>query len=207
MDHNEHPVKLIVATHNADKLREIREILSEAPVEILSQSDIGFHEDVVEDGDSFAANALIKARAVHASQPDAYCIADDSGLCVDALGGAPGIYSARFADTETDYPRKFAKLWEMLQDVDPADWTARYVCAMAVVRPDGSAFVTLGTMEGRLVDEPAGEHGFGYDPIFVYTEAGQTVAEMDPVLKNQCSHRAVAIRKMAAKLMEDWEEV
>lgn len=195
-----HNIQLIVATHNADKLCEIRAILQDLPIMICSQAEAGWDGDVEETGDSFPANALIKARAIHEAFPEAYVLADDSGLCVDALGGAPGIYSARFADTETDYPKKFRRLWTMLSSVDPGDWTARYICAMAVVRPDGSDFVTVGQMPGRLIDRPAGKHGFGYDPIFYLDEAGMTAAQLEPDVKNRCSHRYFALCKVQNRL-------
>ncbi|MGI6545239.1 MAG: RdgB/HAM1 family non-canonical purine NTP pyrophosphatase [Fastidiosipilaceae bacterium] len=194
---------LIVATQNEDKLTEIRAILSALPLTVRSQKELSLFADVEEDGDSFSANALLKARAIHEQFPEAYVLSDDSGLCVDALGGAPGIYSARFAGEESDYKRKFDKLWEMLADTDPEDWSARFVCAVAIVRPDGSAFVSLGTMEGRLIGEPRGGHGFGYDPIFLLEDLGLTSAELSPEQKNNRSHRGEALRKMKVRLGEE----
>lgn len=191
---------LIVATHNEDKLTEIRTILSALPLTVRSQKELNLFADVEEDGDSFSANALQKARAIHDRFPAAYVLSDDSGLCVDALGGAPGIYSSRFAGEDSDYEKKFNKLWEMLADTAPEDWSARFVCAVAIVRPNGSAFVSLGTMEGRLIDEPRGSHGFGYDPIFLLEDLNLTSAELSPEQKNKRSHRGMALRKMVARL-------
>ncbi len=191
---------LIVATHNEDKLTEIRTILSALPLTVRSQKELNLFADVEEDGDSFSANALQKARAIHDRFPTAYVLSDDSGLCVDALGGAPGIYSSRFAGEDSDYEKKFNKLWEMLADTAPEDWSARFVCAVAIVRPNGSAFVSLGTMEGRLIDEPRGSHGFGYDPIFLLEDLNLTSAELSPEQKNKRSHRGMALRKMVARL-------
>ncbi|MGI6077115.1 MAG: RdgB/HAM1 family non-canonical purine NTP pyrophosphatase [Fastidiosipilaceae bacterium] len=196
-------MKLVVATHNRDKIKEIKAILKDLPFEVMSQKDVGFDEEVIEDGVSFPANALIKAKAVHPYCPDAYVMADDSGLCVDALGGAPGIYSSRFAGEETDYPTKFKYLWDLLASVDPDDWTARFICAVAVVRPDGSAFTVLGEMAGCITDTPRGQNGFGYDPIFYLPNLLVTSAELPPELKNMCSHRGVAVRKMAKKLLKE----
>lgn len=191
---------LIVASHNRDKLNEIKEILADLPLRIISQAEVGLIQDVEEDGESFSANALIKARAVHASYPDAYVLSDDSGLCVDALGGAPGIYSSRFGGENSSYAQKIELLWDLLAETDPEDWSARFVCAAALVRPDGSATVSLGTMAGRLLKEPRGEHGFGYDPIFFLEDIGKTSAELSAEEKNKRSHRGQALRKLAARL-------
>ena len=130
--------KLILATSNKDKAREIAEILDGTPFVVTTMKEEGFDPDIVEDGKTFEENALIKARAVHALASGAYVMADDSGLCIDALDGAPGIYSARFCGEDSTYPEKFAKIFEMLKDVPEEKRTAKFVCSIAVVRPDGS---------------------------------------------------------------------
>ncbi len=196
-------LKLILATSNKDKVREIGEILSDTPFVAVSMRDEGFDPDIVEDGKTFEENALIKARAVHALAPDAYVMADDSGLCIDALDGAPGIYSARFCGENSTYPEKFAKIFEMLKDVPEDKRTAKFVCSIAVVRPDGSEFTVRGEICGVLHEKPMGDGGFGYDPIFYVPEFGMTTAQMTKEQKNSISHRGKASRAMAEKLKEE----
>ena len=130
-------------------------------------------------------------------------MADDSGICIDALDGAPGIYSARFCGENSTYPEKFAKIFSMLKDVPEEKRTARFVCAIAVVRPDGSSFTVRGEVEGVLHEEPKGENGFGYDPIFYVPEFGMTTAQMPPEQKNSISHRGRALRKMVEQLSKE----
>ena len=190
-------LKLILATSNKDKVREIGEILGDTPFVAVSMRDEGFDPDIVEDGKTFEENALIKARAVHALAPDAYVMADDSGLCIDALDGAPGIYSARFCGENSTYPEKFAKIFEMLKDVPEDKRTAKFVCSIAVVRPDGSEFTVRGEICGVLHEKPMGDGGFGYDPIFYVPEFGMTTAQMTKEQKNAISHRGKASRAMA----------
>ena len=163
----------------------------------------GFDPDIVEDGKTFEENALIKARAVHALAKGAYVMADDSGLCIDALDGAPGIYSARFCGEDSTYPEKFAKIFEMLKDVPEEKRTAKFVCSIAVVRPDGSEFTVRGEICGVLHEKPMGDGGFGYDPIFYVPEFGMTTAQMTKEQKNSISHRGKASRAMAEKLKEE----
>ncbi len=196
-------LKLILATSNKDKVREIGEILGDTPFVAVSMRDEGFDPDIVEDGKTFEENALIKARAVHALAPDAYVMADDSGLCIDALDGAPGIYSARFCGENSTYPEKFAKIFEMLKDVPEDKRTAKFVCSIAVVRPDGSEFTVRGEICGVLHEKPMGDGGFGYDPIFYVPEFGMTTAQMTKEQKNAISHRGKASRAMAEKLKEE----
>ena len=196
-------LKLILATSNKDKVREIGEILGDTPFVAVSMRDEGFDPDIVEDGKTFEENALIKARAVHALAPDAYVMADDSGLCIDALDGAPGIYSARFCGENSTYPEKFAKIFEMLKDVPEDKRTAKFVCSIAVVRPDGSEFTVRGEICGVLHEKPMGDGGFGYDPIFYVPEFGMTTAQMTKEQKNSISHRGKASRAMAEKLKEE----
>ena len=189
--------KLILATSNKDKAREIAEILSDTPFVVTTMKEEGYDPDIVEDGKTFEANALIKARAVHALAEGAYVMADDSGLCIDALDGAPGIYSARFCGEDSTYPEKFAKIFEMLKDVPEEKRTAKFVCSIAVVRPDGSEFTVRGEVCGVLHEKPEGDGGFGYDPIFYVPEFGMTTAQMTKEQKNSISHRGKASRAMA----------
>ena len=189
--------KLILATSNKDKAREIAEILSDTPFVVTTMKEEGFDPDIVEDGKTFEENALIKARTVHALAQNAYVMADDSGLCIDALDGAPGIYSARFCGEDSTYPEKFAKIFEMLKDVPEEKRTAKFVCSIAVVRPDGSEFTVRGEVCGVLHEKPEGDGGFGYDPIFYVPEFGMTTAQMTKEQKNSISHRGKASRAMA----------
>ena len=192
--------KLILATSNKDKAREIAEILSDTPFVVTTMKEEGYDPDIVEDGKTFEENALIKARTVHALAKGAYVMADDSGLCIDALDGAPGIYSARFCGEDSTYPEKFAKIFEMLKDVPEEKRTAKFVCSIAVVRPDGSEFTVRGEVRGVLHEKPMGDGGFGYDPIFYVPEFGMTTAQMTKEQKNSISHRGKASRAMAEKL-------
>ncbi len=195
-------MRLIIATGNEDKVKEIGEILKDTDFEAVSMKQAGFTPDIVEDGTTFEENALIKAKAVHALTSGEYVMADDSGLCIDALGGAPGIYSARFCGEDSTYEEKFKKIFEMLGGVPEQERTARFVCAIAVVRPDGSSFTVRGEVEGILHEEPKGENGFGYDPIFYVPEFGMTTAQMSPSQKHAISHRGRALRAMVEKLTE-----
>ena len=195
--------KLILATSNKDKAREIAEILSDTPFVVTTMKEEGYDPDIVEDGKTFEENALIKSRTVHALAEGAYVMADDSGLCIDALDGAPGIYSARFCGEDSTYPEKFAKIFEMLKDVPEEKRTAKFVCSIAVVRPDGSEFTVRGEVCGVLHEKPMGDGGFGYDPIFYVPEFGMTTAQMTKEQKNSISHRGKASRAMAEKLKAD----
>ena len=195
--------KLILATSNKDKAREIAEILSDTPFVVTTMKEEGYDPDIVEDGKTFEENAIIKARTVHALAEGAYVMADDSGLCIDALDGAPGIYSARFCGENSTYPEKFAKIFEMLKDVPEEKRTAKFVCSIAVVRPDGSEFTVRGEVCGVLHEKPMGDGGFGYDPIFYVPEFGMTTAQMTKEQKNAISHRGKASRAMAEKLKAD----
>ena len=195
--------KLILATSNKDKAREIAEILSDTPFVVTTMKEEGYDPDIVEDGKTFEENALIKARTVHALAEGAYVMADDSGLCIDALDGDPGIYSARFCGENSTYPEKFAKIFEMLKDVPEEKRTAKFVCSIAVVRPDGSEFTVRGEVCGVLHEKPMGDGGFGYDPIFYVPEFGMTTAQMTKEQKNSISHRGKASRAMAEKLKAD----
>ncbi|MCQ2531415.1 MAG: XTP/dITP diphosphatase [Saccharofermentans sp.] len=194
-------MRFIIATGNKDKVREINEILAGTEFEAVSMKEAGFNPEIIEDGSTFKENALIKAKAVHALCNE-YVMADDSGLCIDALDGAPGIYSARFCGEDSTYPEKFAKINEMLEGVPDDKRTAHFTCAIAVVRPDGSSFTVEEYFNGVLLKEPQGENGFGYDPIFFVPEYNMTSAEMSIDLKNSMSHRGKALRLMVEKLLE-----
>ena len=186
-------MKLIFATGNENKMREIREILAGRGYEILSMKEAGIDIDVEENGKTFSENALIKARAISEASGE-LVLADDSGLEIDALGGEPGIYSARYMGHDTSYVEKNNNLIQRLEGVPDEKRTARFVCAMAAVFP------VVGTMEGRIGYEIAGENGFGYDPIFYLPEYGKTSAEISPEEKNAISHRGKALRAIAELL-------
>ena len=188
--------KLLVATGNKGKLREIREILSDLPVEVVSMKEAGIVADVVEDGSTFEENALIKVTEIAKHVENCIVLADDSGLEIDYLNKEPGIYSARYAGENTSYDIKNNLLLERLAGVPDELRTARFVCAVAAAFPDGTTDVVRGTIEGRIGYEIAGENGFGYDPIFYVPEYGCTTAEMDPEKKNELSHRGNALRAM-----------
>ena len=193
-------MKIIIATGNKDKVREINEVLEGTGFEAVDMKSEGINPEIIEDADTFEGNALIKARTVH-QFTDCYVMADDSGLCIDALYGAPGVYSARFCGEDSTYEEKFQKIYELLKDVPKDQWTAQFVCAIAVVRPDGSEFTVRGECHGLLLDHPQGTNGFGYDPIFYKPEFGMTTAEMEPQVKNSISHRGKALNAMVARLL------
>ena len=192
--------KIIFATGNQDKMREIREIYGDLGYEILSMKEAGIDVDIVEDGETFEENALIKAKAV-AACCDAIVFADDSGLEIDYLNKEPGVYSARYMGEDTSYDIKNASLIQRLDGVAKEDRTARFVCAIAAVFPDGSHKVVRGTIEGYIGWEPAGTNGFGYDPIFYVDEYGCSTAELSPEEKNKISHRGNALRMMKEELI------
>lgn len=192
--------RIIFATGNTDKMAEIREILKDLGMEILSMKEAGVNPEIVENGKTFEENSLIKARAVHALLPDDIVMADDSGLEIDYLNKEPGIYSARYMGEDTSYDIKNQALIDRLSGVPDEERTARFVCAIAAAYPDGSSEVVRGTMEGRIGYEIAGENGFGYDPIFVLPQYGCTSAELSPEKKNALSHRGEGLRKMRLRL-------
>ncbi|MCI6533432.1 RdgB/HAM1 family non-canonical purine NTP pyrophosphatase [Dorea sp. YH-dor228] len=199
--------KIIFATGNAHKMIEIRMILEDLGMEILSQKEAGITADVVEDGKTFEENALIKATKIAeaaANMPkykNAVVLADDSGLEIDYLNKEPGIYSARYMGEDTSYDIKNQNLIDRLDGVPDEKRTARFVCAIAAAFPDGSSEVVRGTMEGIIGYEIAGENGFGYDPIFYLPEYGCTSAQLAPEKKNELSHRGEGLRKMR-KILE-----
>ena len=191
--------KIIFATGNADKMKEIRKILADLDAEVVSMKEAGIQADIVEDGKTFEENAVIKATAISKLTSDGEIVlADDSGLEIDYLNKEPGIYSARYAGVDTSYDIKNQMLLDRLEGVPDEKRTARFVCAIAAAFPDGTVETVRGTIEGMIGYEIAGEHGFGYDPIFYVPEYGCTTAEMDPVQKNELSHRGRALRAMRA---------
>ena len=201
-------MKLILASRNRKKIKEMEALLSQyvEGVQILSLDDIGFEGDIEENGETYEENALIKARtAVEASGNRYASIADDSGLSVDALGGAPGVYSARYAGGHGDDAANNTLLLQNLAAVPPAQRTARFVCCIACVFPDGTSFTVRGETEGLIIDDARGEGGFGYDPYFYYTPFGKTFAELSADQKNAISHRGKAVEKLAEKLMAKGE--
>ncbi len=189
----------LLASTNENKLKEVREILGDFGFTVINLNDLDNSIDVVEDGHTFSENAGKKARAYHEIYPDYYILTDDSGLSVDALGGRPGIYSARYAGTDSDYETKFNMLWKELGEsgVEPENWTAKFVCAIAWWDPNRDMYtIFTGEMNGVIIDQPRGENGFGYDPIFYLPNRAKTSAELDPVEKNRISHRGRALRKL-----------
>ena len=185
-------MKIIFATGNENKLREIRQITADMDIEIVSMKDAGYFTDVEETGKTFEENAYLKASAI-AAKCNLPTLADDSGLEIDYLGKEPGIYSSRYLGP---YPVKNAELLRRMEGVPDEERTARFVCAICYVRPDGSSETVRATMEGRVAYEAAGSNGFGYDPIFYLPERGCTSAELSEEDKNLISHRGKALRMM-----------
>ena len=193
--------RIVFATGNEGKMREVRLILADLGMEILSMKEAGADPDIVEDGKTFGENAEIKARAVW-EQTGGIVLADDSGLVIDWLNGEPGVYSARYMGEDTSYEIKNQALIDRLAWVEGADRSARFVCNIAAVLPDGQVVHTEETMEGRIAEKPAGHEGFGYDPILYLPEFGKTSAEITIEEKNRISHRGKALEAMKVKLKE-----
>lgn len=194
-------VKIIFATGNKGKVSEIREILKDLDAEVLTMKEAGIDIDVDENGTTYEENALIKARAVMEAS-GCLTLADDSGLEIDYLGKEPGIHSARYMGHDTSYDIKNQSFLDKLEGVPDEKRTARFVCAIAAVFPDGKEEVVRATMEGRIAHEIAGGNGFGYDPVFYLPERGCTSAEISPEEKNEISHRGKALRLMRDRLVE-----
>ena len=194
-------MRIIFATGNEGKMREIRMIMADLGLEILSMKEAGLFADVDENGTTFEENAVIKAKAIAALCND-IVIADDSGLEVDALNKEPGVYSARYMGEDTSYHIKNANIIERLAGVPEEERTARFVCAIAAVLPDGRVLECKAAMEGRIGYEERGENGFGYDPIFMLPEYGKSTAEISSEEKNELSHRGKALRIIKEKLQE-----
>ena len=182
-------------------MREIREILGEDKYDIQSMKEAGIDVDIVEDGTTFEENSLIKARAVAGFAKDAIVLADDSGLEIDALNKEPGIYSARYMGEDTSYDIKNANLIERLEGVEKEDRSARFVCAVSAVFPDGKEACVRGTIEGYIGYEPMGANGFGYDPIFYLWDKDVSTASLSPEDKNAISHRGKALRMIKEEIV------
>lgn len=193
-------MKLVLASGNAGKLAELRDLLGDLDVELHAQSEFGVR-DADETGLTFVENAILKAR--HAALATGLpALGDDSGICVDALDGAPGLYSARYAGGHGDAQANIAKLLDALRDVPAARRTARFVCVLALLRHAGDPqpLIAEGVWEGRILDAPRGDGGFGYDPVFFDAERGIGAAELDAAVKNRVSHRGRALALLRARL-------
>ncbi|MCI1305904.1 MAG: RdgB/HAM1 family non-canonical purine NTP pyrophosphatase [Lachnospiraceae bacterium] len=200
---------IVFATGNIGKMREIREILKDLPCRVLSIKEAGIRADADENGATFAENAMIKAKAAAAAVPgsgldpkETIVLADDSGLEIDALGKEPGVRSARYMGRDTSYHVKNAELIRRLEGVPADRRTARFVCEIAAVLPDGDSFTVRGTIEGKIGCEERGENGFGYDPIFYLSDMSRTTAELPMDEKNKISHRGAALRAVRKELMK-----
>lgn len=193
-------MRIIAATKNKGKIREIQSILGKLGAEVISQADCGIDVDVIETGTTFEENALIKARAVNIMCDD-IVLADDSGLCVDCLDGKPGVYSARFAGEDATDEEKMEKLLSEIGDAK--DRSAKFVSVVAVVFPDGRELVSRGEVAGSITSEPKGNNGFGYDPVFYCSELKKTFAEASEEEKNQISHRKRALDNMYEMLFKE----
>lgn len=199
-------MRIIFATGNEGKMREIRAILGDMEIEVRSMKEEGLALDIEEDGSTFEENARIKADAVakalaaQGKTEECVVMADDSGLEIDALNKEPGVYSARYLGEETPFSEKSENLLRRLKDVPEEKRTARFVCAIAAVFPGGKEIVTEGVVEGRIGCELRGDNGFGYDPIFYLPEHGRTAAELTDEEKNQISHRSRALEQMKEEL-------
>ncbi len=191
--------RIVFATGNAGKVKEIRMIMEDTGMEVVSMKEAGIVVDIDEDGSTYEENALLKARAV-AAYTDDIVMADDSGLEIDYLNKEPGVYSARYMGEDTSYHVKNNNLIGRLNGVADELRTARFVCAIAAVLPDGKEVTTRATIEGRIGYEERGEHGFGYDPIFYVPQFGKTTAELTEEEKNQISHRGKALQLMKEEL-------
>ncbi|MCR5527478.1 MAG: XTP/dITP diphosphatase [Lachnospiraceae bacterium] len=191
--------RIVFATGNKNKVREIEEILSDFEIPIVSMKEAGVDIEIVEDGKSFEENAMIKAKSVW-DVTGGLVLSDDSGLVVDALNGEPGIYSARYMGEDTSYHIKNNNIIERLSGVPDEKRTARFVCAVAAVFPDGTQKTVTGIMEGRIGYEESGENGFGYDPIFILPKYEKSTAALSPEEKNAESHRGKALRAIRQEI-------
>lgn len=188
-------MKIILATQNQGKVRELRELLVDEEIEVLSLLDIPDWEDVEENEETFVDNAALKAREA-VRRTGLIALADDSGLEVDALDGAPGVYSARYAGEPKDDERNNDKLLHLLETIPEDKRTARFRCALVMATPFGEEYLTEGAVEGRILSQRRGSDGFGYDPVFYLPEFARTMAELTLTEKNTLSHRAQAFRKV-----------
>lgn len=194
--------RIIFATSNEGKMNEIKDILKDVDVKLMSLKDAGLHPDIVENGNTFEENAIIKAKTVMELTKE-MVLADDSGIEVDYLDKAPGIYSARFLGENTPYTVKNQYILDRLAQARGQERSARFVCVIACAFPDGKIITTRGTVEGFIADRISGERGFGYDPIFYVPEFGCTTAEMPEEQKNEISHRGRALREMKKVIIDN----
>ncbi|WOO39178.1 XTP/dITP diphosphatase [Anaerocolumna sp. AGMB13020] len=193
--------RIIFATGNEGKMKEIRMLLKDLDYQVISMKEAGIDIDIIEDGDTFEANAIIKAKAIMEMTGE-IVLADDSGLEVDAMDKGPGVYSARFMGEDTSYDIKNNYILDRLKGLKGSDRSARFVCVIACAFPDGRILTTRGVFEGLIGDTISGENGFGYDPIFWVPEYGCTSADLSPEVKNEVSHRGKALKEMKDKLKE-----
>lgn len=198
--------EIVFATANEGKMREVRMILADLGLPVLSLKEAGIDVDIEENGATFEENAAIKVKAIR-PYTDAIILADDSGLEIDFLGGEPGVQSARYMGYDTSYDIKNAAIVERLAKAEGPARSARYVCAIAALFPDGELTVVRGTMEGEIGYESKGTGGFGYDPIFFLPEYGMTAAEISPELKNQISHRGKALEAVKGEILRYKEQM
>lgn len=194
--------KIIFATSNENKMREIRMILADLPYEIVSLKEAGIRANIDENGSTFEENAVIKAKAI-CGMTGMITLADDSGLEIDYINKEPGVYSARYMGEETSYHVKNQALIDRLKDAEGEQRSARFVCVIAAAFPDGRIITTRGTIEGRIGYEEKGNNGFGYDPILYVPEYNMTTGEMEPELKNKISHRGKALEQMKKELLDE----
>lgn len=194
--------KIIFATSNENKMREIRMILADLPYEIVSLKEAGIQADIDENGSTFEENAVIKAKAI-CGMTGMITLADDSGLEIDYINKEPGVYSARYMGEETSYHVKNQALIDRLKDARGEQRSARFVCVIAAAFPDGRMITTRGTIEGRIGYEEKGNNGFGYDPILYVPEYNMTTGEMEPEFKNKISHRGKALEQMKKELLNE----
>jgi XTP/dITP diphosphohydrolase len=195
-------MKLVLASQNPHKIREISQILAHPRLQLLTLRDFALRADIKEDGESFRQNAYLKAQAV-ARLTGEIALADDSGLEVAALGGAPGVYSARYAGEGATDEENNQHLLKQMQGIPPGRRQARFRCVIAIVKPGGESFYAEGICEGLIAQRPKGKHGFGYDPLFIVPRYNKTMAELGPGVKNQISHRAQALIQ-ARKIILPW---
>lgn len=202
-------MKVIFATKNPGKVREIEKIMADFNLPVVTMTEAGFNPNIDESGSTFKENALIKVRAI-GPQPDAIIMSDDSGLCIDAFEGAPGIHSARWLGEDTSYGLKNTVILSRLAGLQGKERAAHYTCAVALLFPDGREEVVEAEFHGEIAPEPAGENGFGYDPIFYLPEYGKTTGELGADVKNEISHRHLALEKakeiLRKELKSDEEE-
>lgn len=194
--------RIIFATTNEGKMDEIRMIMKDVDVELCSLKDLGIKANIIEDGNTFEENAIIKAKAIMEMTGE-MVMADDSGLEVDYMDKAPGVYSARWLGEDTPYSVKNKRIIDNLKNVEGKERSARFVCVIAVAFPDGRVLTSKGTIEGEIAYEEKGNHGFGYDPILYVPEYGMTTGEMLPEVKNTISHRGKALTQMKNRLKEE----